>query len=184
MRSPTRSLKTYSGAFESIRLAFTPDPPLPQTELSRTSANYPTELAKLHVYLDSVDATELLPSAYMLWLLGDLLRGLAELVTDQTTTVVAQWWSDPWRFDLRGDLVRNRVYITLQVPGRWVAMQDVNVPLDGFGKEVIRVGQEWRAYLDSIFHQELTHPELSGQIRRYDDWLERAQEAFGRYKTD
>lgn len=182
MRSPTRSLKTSTGTFESIRLAFTAEPPLPQEELSGRSANYPTELAYFHFYLDGQDATELLPSTYMLWLLGDLLRGMTDLVTGQSTTARAQWWSDPWRFDLRADPAHDRLYITLSMPGRWIAMQDVSVPLSAFGREVISMGQEWRGYLDTLFHKELTHPAWGGQIRKYDSWLWRAQEAMEQYE--
>jgi hypothetical protein len=182
VRSPTSSLKTYRGTFESVKLAFKAEPPLSEEELSPTSADYPTHLAYLHLYLDGQDATELLPSAYMLWLLGDLLRGLADLTTYQSRTATAQWWSDPWRFELRGDPAHNRLYVTLHVPGRWVAMEDVSVPLDVFAREVILLAQEWRGYLETLFHEELTHPEWSGQIRKYDSWLQRAQEALEQYE--
>lgn len=184
MRSPTKPLETYTGAFESVSLAFIPDLPLPSEQLSHDSANYPTEQGFVHVYLGGRDATERLPSAYVLWLLDDLLSGLAALITGQATTASALWYDDPWRFDLRGDVAHNRLYVTLHAPGRWVALQDVSVPLDAFAEEVVRVGQLWKDYLDSLFHEELIHPEWGQQIRIFDGWLERARQALAQYMRD
>ncbi len=74
MRIPTKPLKTFTGSFQNIHLDFAPEPPLTEEERSHYSANYPTTMAFLRVYLDGQDATELLPSGYLLLILDGLLR--------------------------------------------------------------------------------------------------------------
>ncbi len=184
MRTPIRPLRTFTGSFQDIRLDFTPEPPLTEQERYHHRQNYPTTLAYLHVYLDGEDAAELLPSGYLLLILDGLLSGFADLATGQATTAAAQWLSDPWRFDLRGDPVHDRVYITLHVPGRWVAMRDVCVPLDQFGREVIRLAQRWEKYLDSIYHGEMTHPEWGKDYRLFQEHMKRAQQALRDYRSE
>ncbi len=182
MRIPTKPLKTFTGSFQNIHLDFAPEPPLTEEERSHYSANYPTTMAFLRVYLDGQDATELLPSGYLLWILDNLLSGFADLVTGQATTAASGWGSDPWRFDLHGDPVHNRVYITLHVPGRWVAMHDVQVPLDQFGHEIIHLAERWQRYLDSLYHEEMVDPAWGKDYRLFEHHLKRAREALQEYE--
>lgn len=176
-----QSLETVRGNFQDIRLDFTPEPPLTEKERSRVSANYPTTLAYFHIYLNEHDATVSLPSGYMLWILGGLLSGFADLVSGQTTTATAYWHSDPWCFDMRSNLAHNRVYITLHVPERWIAMRDVGIPLDRFGREVIRISQKWLKYLDSLYHEEIIDSKWGEQYRKFEGHLKRAQKALQEY---
>jgi len=182
VRIPSRPLRTFTGPFQDIRLYFTPEPPLTEQERSHYSQNYPTTLAYLHVYLGEEDATEFLPSGYLLWILDGLLHGVADLVTGRSATATSDWGSDPWQFDLRGDPAHNRVYITLHVPGRWVAMRDVFAPLDRFGEEVIRLAQKWEKYLHSLYHEEMIDPEWGKDYRLFQQHLKRAQHALRSYK--
>jgi hypothetical protein len=173
-------IKTYRGDFDHVRLAFTPDSPLALWERSSRSPNYHTTLANLHLYLDGEDAMQGVPSGYILWILGSLLDGLRDLVTGKVAK--ADWVSDPWQFSIRGDPSRNRAYISLQVPGRWVAMDNVGVPLDEFGRQVIRVSQRWVKYLDRIYHEEIAHPEWGEQYRLFDGYLSAAQKVVRAYE--
>lgn len=180
---PTKFLKTFTGCFDRIRLDFTPDgPPLTAEERSRTSANYPTSLAFLHIRLNGKDAAELLPSGYLLLILDHLLGKFSGLTGGQVIT--AEWFSDPWQFDLRGDPAHNRVYITLHVPGHWVAMQDVSVPLDNFGDELIRVAEKWEEYLLRHYQEEMLDPgEWGDQYRRFKRYLQDAHKAIQQYAS-
>lgn len=181
MRTPSKPLRTFTGSFQDIRLDFTPEPPLTEQERYRHRQNYPTELAYLHVYLDVEDAAERLPSGYLLLILDGLLSGFADLATGQAIMATAQWLSDPWQFDLRGDPAHNRVYITLHVPGRWVAMREVSVPLDRFGEEVVRLAQRWEKYLHSLYHEEMIDAEWGKDYRLFQQHLKRAQQALRSY---
>jgi hypothetical protein len=181
VRSPTKFPKTFTGSFHDIRLDFTPESPLTEDERADYSENYPTELAYLHVYLAGEDAAGLVPSAYLLLLLDHLLSNFADLTAGQAAT--ARWFSDPWRFDLKGDPANNRVFITLHVPGRWVAMRDVSVPLDRFGQEVIKMAQKWASHLDNLYHDEIVDPKWGEQYRRFERLLEDAQKALRDYKS-
>jgi hypothetical protein len=121
------------------------------------------------------------PSEYILWILDSLLDGLRDLVVGKVAT--ADWVSDPWQFSIRGDPTRNRTYISLQVAGRWVTMDNVSVPLDEFGRQVIRVSERWAKYLDRIYHEEITHPEWGEQYRLFEGYLGAAQEVIRAYES-
>jgi hypothetical protein len=176
---PVKTLKTWTGSFGTIRLDFKPEPPEPKENWSQHIANYSVELAYLHIFLDGQIAIERLPSANFCPLLEGLFEAIPTLINGGTAS--AHWFSDPWQFDLRGVPVHNRVYITLHVPGRWTAMQDVNVPLNLFGREVIQVGRRWLRYLDSIYHEEIIDPNWGQQYRQLGDHLNSAQKALKEY---
>ena len=173
-------MKTYRGSFESIRLGFVPDPPLPKQEWSDRNANYPTRLSELHVYLDDEDAAKEIPSGYLQWILGALLRNLSILMQGGMVTV--EWYSDPWRFDLSGEPNHDRVWITLHFPEHWVAMEDVDVPLSQFAQRLIELAHQWRDYLDSTFHEEMVDPKKGRDQVRFDEYLQQAEQAYRDYK--
>ncbi len=182
MLFPTKPLKTFTGLFNAVRLDFTPESPLAEEERSKFSANYPTTLAFLHVYLDGQDAAELIPSGYLMGILNGLLDGFAVLATGQGAPSPVGWGSDPWQFGLRSDVSHNKVYITLHVPGRWVAMQDVSVPLDRFGQEVIRLAEKWERYLHRFYHKEMLDPKWGEHYRHFRHYIARAKEALREFE--
>jgi len=173
----TKQLKTYTGSFEEIRLDFTPEEPVTEDERIPGMATYTYELANLHVYLEGTDAAEKTPSAYMTLLLGQLLSGLADLLASQTIAV--QWMSDPWQMDLRGDAAHNRLFITLHVPDTHrVVMRDVSVPLDQFGRELIRICQRWSKYLDTTYHDEVIDFKLGKHYHGFERSIKEAQQVL------
>lgn len=183
MRTPNKPLRTFTGAYDDIRLDFTPGPPLTEEERYRHRQNYPTTLAYVHVYLNGEDAAELLPSGYLLWILDNLLSGFADIATGRALTESSSWGSDPWQFDLRGDPAQNRIFITLHVPERWVAMHDVAVPLDRFGAELLHLAHRWERYLLSLYLDEIMDPAWGEDYRLFQRHVERAQHALHEYQA-
>jgi hypothetical protein len=175
------SIVKVTGNFQDIRLDFTPEAPLEEKERSRVRANYPTTLAYLHIYLNGKDVTASLPSGYMLWILAGLLRGFTDLVSGQTTIAQANWYSDPWCFELRSNLKQNRVYITLHIPEQCIVMQDVGIPLDSFGHEIIRISQKWLKYLDRVYYEEIVDSKLGSEYRQFEKHLKNSQKALQEY---
>ena len=170
------------GSFENISLKFTPQfPPLSVEERSLSRPNYPTVLAYLHVYIDGNNVTEQVPSAYMLWLLDHMLSGFPDLF--RGNCVVADWDSDPWRFDLKGELIHDRIYITLHVPGKWVAMKNVSVPLSKFGRAVIRLAHEWKDYLLNIYAEEILDPVKGSDYQSFLKYLRQASQIQNNYEN-
>lgn len=176
-------METISGNFQDIRLGFTSEPPLEEEERYQQSANYPTTLAYLHIYLNGSDAATLVPSGYMLWILGSLLNGIAEILSQTSVSTTANWYSDPWRLDLYSNLNKNKVYLTLHIPERRVVIQNVCVPLDKFGYELIRISKKWLQHLDSLYHEEITDPDLGRQYSQVENYLKKANQALQKYKV-
>lgn len=183
MRTHNKPLRTFTGAYDDIRLDFTPEPPLTEEERSQYSQNYPTEMAYLHIYLDGENAAELLPSGHLLWILDSLLSDFADIATGRALTASSAWVSDPWQFDLRGDPAQNRIFITLHVPERWVAMRDVAVPLDRFGAELLHLAQRWEQYLLSLYLDEMMDPDWGKDYRLFQRHVQRAQHALHHYQA-
>ncbi len=181
MHSQNRHLKTWIGSFEKLKLDYSPEPPLSSNEHSRLSENYPTELAYLHIYLDGNDAAIGLPPTYLLLLLDHLLAQFGDIMNGNR--VMAEWFSDPWRLELKGRPSQNRILITLQVPNRWVAIQEACVPLDQFGKELLSLARNWGRYLEEIYPNEIADPDWGKQYRRFVAYLEDAQPLFEEYET-
>jgi hypothetical protein len=174
-----RPIHTFTGSFDTIKLDFTPDPPLSEREMSKHRANYPTRLAKLHVYLDGADAGWPTPSSYLFFILNHLLDGMPTLIDGQVVT--APWFSDPWQFDIRGRPQHNGVLITLHVPERWVAIHNASVPLSQFGNEVIDLARRWMKYLEVTYPQELVNPDFNQQYLQFKQQLEKAKKALHQY---
>jgi hypothetical protein len=170
-----------TGEFGDIRLGFTPEPLIPLEERSVQSPNYHVAMAYVHVYLNGKDAAESLPSTHFLWLLDHLLHGLGELIRGKDTK--AEWTSDPWRFEFRSIPEQNQIFITLQAPGKWIAMQDVCVLLDQFGREVIRMTKQWQQYLKQHYADEIYDLGKKREpYRLFLQHLENAQNAMRQYE--
>jgi hypothetical protein len=133
MRNQTvEPLEPVTGVFSEIVLSFVPEfPPLPEDE-RRSTENYPTTLAYLHVLLDGRNVSNRVSSAYILWLLDHLLHGIGDLVCGRSA--VAGWVADPWRFDLESDPEPDQVEMILHFPPKRVAMKSCIVPLGKFGR--------------------------------------------------
>ena len=174
VHSQTEPLRTFTGFFEQVGLSFTPDLPVPDEERSQYKANYPTSLAFLHIYLDGEDATRQIPSGYLLPILEGLLVGTAGIISGQLIAAMAHWYSDPWQLELQGDLAHDRIILTLESPGRWVAMRDVELPLARFAWAVIAVAEQWAQYLEIHYHGELADPEKG---KAYEQFLDRLRAA-------
>jgi len=181
VHSRNKHLKTWTGSFEKLKLDYSPVLPLSPNELSKLSENYPTESAYLHVYLDGNDTTIGLPSAYLLLLLDHLLTQFGNLMNGDR--IIAEWFSDPWRLELEAKPSQNRILITLQVPNRWVAIQEACAPLDQFGKELLNLARNWARYLEEIYHDEINDPEWGEQYRRFVGYLEDAELFLNEYET-
>lgn len=174
-------LVTRSGSYHDIRLDFTPEAPPEEAGRSSLVLHYPLELGFIHIYLDDVDAAELVPSARLYSLLSQLASGISNLVDSQDIT--ADWESDPWRIDIRSEAKRNRVYITLHSPwNNWVAMREVGVPLDRFAEEVLRVTKRWLEYLNSIYHDEIADADKGRSYRNMEQILKEQQQVLREYQ--
>jgi hypothetical protein len=170
---------TYTGTYGHVRFAFSPEPPLTAAERFSHKANYPTTLAYFHIYLDGEAASQHLPSGYVLWILGGMLGGLPDVLAGGTAT--AQWFSDPWQFDLHGLPAQNQLVLTLHVPDLWVAIHAAHVPLDQFGREVLRVAHAWLHYLDGLYHDEMMDVQKGDQYRLFLSHLRKAEHAVRAY---
>ena len=114
-------------------------------------------MAFLDVYLDGKNATKDVPSAFFIYLVGELLSELHNVLDGGSGE--ASWVSDPWRFKISGIPKTNHADITLHFPGRWVAIEHAVVPLDQYCREVIQLGQRWLNYLETDYEDEVFHPE-------------------------
>lgn len=176
----TNPLKTITGTFSKISLDFMPDgPPLEIDERSKMRANYPTVLAFIYIKLDGKNTTELLPSAYFLLLLDHLLASIAKIVHGQSA--IASWFSDPWQIELQGNPENNILSMTVQLPGRWIALKDVKVPLNQFALEVIHLAKRWHNYLQEHYDDEIFDSEKGEQFRRFEQHLNNAQTSYRKY---
>lgn len=171
-RNPNKPIRGVSGSFDTIKLDFSAGPPLREQEKYKHKANYPTTLAKIHVLLNGKDAAQQVPSGHVHFILISLLHGVPLLL--QGKSITADWVSDPWQFDVHGYPNRNRVAITLHVPEQWVAMSDVNVPLDQFGQEIIKLGQRWRKYLEQTYEAEVHRDGFNQQYINFVGYLNTA----------
>jgi hypothetical protein len=180
-RLPSRPLKTFTGVFENVRLEVSHDEPDPPSARSVSYIeHYPLELGSLHILLNGVNASDLVPSSWLFSTLADLTGGLAELL--EGISIRASWYCDPWQLDVKSNPKRNRAYLTLHCPGYdWVALRNVSVPLDEFGREVIKVSKQWLKYLDSLYHNEISEPERGQYFRNFQVLLEEAQQALRNY---
>ncbi|HEX8599538.1 MAG TPA: hypothetical protein VF952_13605 [Chloroflexia bacterium] len=178
-----RPLVTHSSSYSDIRLDFTPEaPPEPEARRSSLVLHYPLELGFIHIYLDDVDAAEQAPSAPLYLLLSRLAAGISNLVDSQDIT--GDWESDPWQIDIRGEAKRNRVYITLQSPpNNWIAMREVEVPLDRFAEEVLQVTKRWLEYLNSIYHDEIADVDKGRFYRNMEQILKQQQQVLRDYRA-
>lgn len=171
-----------SGSFSMVELDFTPEfPPLEPEERFSHKANYPTTLAYVHISLDQQLTSRNVSSAYLLLLLDGLLAGLVKLCAGQTAT--AEWFSDPWQIVMRSVPESNIAYITLQMPGKHVVIQDAAVPLDKWGDAVMELASKWSLYLTSIYPDEVEHPEKGKAFERFKGHVSNARTALAEYKA-
>lgn len=169
---------SVSGKYEDVKIEVVPTyPPLSDEEKSSTSANYPTELASFHIYLDGQIVTELIPPAYVMFLLDHLLNAVANFPLGKAST--AEWFSDPWQFDLTPFPEENLVSITLHVPGKWVALKGAKVPLRQFSTEVIRVATQWKKYIQLHYSDEVANTDTEKQFKQFSEYLDKARSTVG-----
>jgi hypothetical protein len=162
-----------------VKLGFTPEEPLLEHEKYKHKANYPTTQASMHILLDGEDAAQNVPSGYLLFILNNLLDGIPQLLRGQSVT--AQWFNEPWQWDIRGFPQQNRIVMTLHVQEQWVAMRGVTVPLDLFGKELLQLGREWLKHLKITYPIEVADPILGQKFRQLQEQLITAEQALARY---
>jgi hypothetical protein len=166
-----------------IRLIAVPEfPPFEMHERITYDANYPTTLAHLHIYLDGINATSDISSAYMLWLSDHLLVGVSELL--EGNDVTAKWFSDPWQLEMHPHVNSNRLLLTLNMLRRPTPINNVEVPLDQFIQEVIKLGKSWGKYLEQIYLDEIYHPEKGEQFRRFEKHLMSGELAWKRHRGE
>ena len=60
-------------------------------------------------------------------------------------------------------------------------MQDVGIPLDSFGHEIIRISQKWLKYLDRVYYEEIADSKLGSDYRQFEKHLKNAQKALQEY---
>ncbi|MEM7534728.1 MAG: hypothetical protein AAF639_21295 [Chloroflexota bacterium] len=173
-------LKTITGTFEDITLEIVPEsPPLEEHERSVISPNYPTVLGYVHIYLDGKNRTKKVPSAYVMFLIDHLLGKFEQLL--QGEVVIAEWVSDPWQFELTPLVEQNRLKITLHVPNKWVALQNVDIPLSQFYAEVIHAAEQWKMYLAQHYGDEIENPDKNRDYQKYEQFIEIAKNVLQEY---
>jgi hypothetical protein len=167
-------IKTYTGSFENIRLDFS----LGSTPL-KNDPQYELRDAHLHIYLDGEDAASGVPSGFMTYILIQLLIGLDNALAGEQIT--ASWYSDPWRMKVQGHAQRNRIFLTLHLPRKWIALDNVSVPLDIFCKELLELSRQWLKFLQDEYAEIVADPEEGKYYYELKGYLKSAERLVGAY---
>jgi hypothetical protein len=120
------------------------------------------------------------PSAYLSPLIEGLLDAIPILLMNGSTS--AEWLSDPWRFELRGDVSHNAATISVLWDEHHIAIRDAVVPLDQLAREIIRLSQKWLRYLAEEYPDEVSDPDWGQQYRQLEEHLSIARKAFEKGK--
>jgi len=71
----------------------------------------------------------------------------------QGEQLVAEWNTDPWRLHVRSEPAQDLAYLTLHMPGHYIAIHEAAVPLGQLARELITLGHRLGEHIQSYAEQ-------------------------------